>query len=118
MVLSKINKNVSYHEIKNVDPSDLKQLANLYQIEVSDIEVIDPALDFNDLWDYGESFVKQVLTNYKGKIDKDFLLRSKFPFLVRMVTNMLEIEQGANLKTNFKELRKKLNKVMKSGVSL
>ena len=40
MVLSKINKNVSYHEIKNVDPSDLKQLANLYQIEVSDIEVI------------------------------------------------------------------------------
>ena len=87
-------------------------------IDFSDIEVIDPALDFNDLWDYGESFVKQVLTNYKGKIDKDFLLRSKFPFLVRMVTNMLEIEQGANLKTNFKELRKKLNKVMKSGVSL
>jgi predicted NAD-dependent protein-ADP-ribosyltransferase YbiA (DUF1768 family) len=40
MVLSKINKNISYPEIRSVDPSDLQQEANLYQIEVSGLLVI------------------------------------------------------------------------------
>jgi predicted NAD-dependent protein-ADP-ribosyltransferase YbiA (DUF1768 family) len=40
MVLSKIDKNISYPEIKSVDPSDQKQETNLYQIEVSGIEII------------------------------------------------------------------------------
>lgn len=40
MVLSKIDKNISYPEIKSVDPSDLQQEANLYQIEISGLAVI------------------------------------------------------------------------------
>lgn len=40
MVLSKIDKNISYPEIKSVDPADQKQETNLYQIEVSGIEII------------------------------------------------------------------------------
>ena len=40
MVLSRINKNISYPEIKSVDPSDLKQESNLYQIEILEVEVI------------------------------------------------------------------------------
>jgi hypothetical protein len=40
MVLSKINDDISYPEIKSVDPSDLKQEANLYQIDVNDVEII------------------------------------------------------------------------------
>ena len=40
MVLSKINSNVSYPELKSVDSGDLKMEANLYQIEVRDIDVI------------------------------------------------------------------------------
>ena len=40
MVLSKIDKNISYPEIKSVDPSDLQQEANLYQIEISGLSII------------------------------------------------------------------------------
>lgn len=40
MVLSKINSDISYPEIKSVDPNDLKQEANLYQIDAKNVEVI------------------------------------------------------------------------------
>jgi len=40
MVLSKLNSEVSYHELKSVDPGDLKMEANLYQLEIKDIDII------------------------------------------------------------------------------
>ena len=40
MVLSKLNKNVSYPELKSVDSGDLKKEVNLYQLEIKDIDVI------------------------------------------------------------------------------
>ena len=40
MVLSKLNSDVSYPELKTVDSGDLKTEANLYQIEIKDIEVV------------------------------------------------------------------------------
>ena len=40
MVLSKINSDVSYPELKSVDASDLKMEANLYQLEIKDVDVI------------------------------------------------------------------------------
>jgi len=40
MVLSKINSLVSYPELKSVDSKDLQMEANLYQIEVEDVEII------------------------------------------------------------------------------
>jgi hypothetical protein len=40
MVLSKIDSNVSYPELKSVDPEDLKKEANLYQIDANGVEVI------------------------------------------------------------------------------
>ena len=40
MVVSKINNNVSYPELKNVDPGDLKTEANLFQLEILDVDVI------------------------------------------------------------------------------
>lgn len=40
MVLSKLEKTLSYHEIKSVDPNDLKSEANLYQMEVNDTDII------------------------------------------------------------------------------
>jgi predicted NAD-dependent protein-ADP-ribosyltransferase YbiA (DUF1768 family) len=40
MVLSKIDSNVSYPELKSVDSGDLKMEANLYQLEIKDIDVI------------------------------------------------------------------------------
>ena len=40
MVLSKINRDVSYPELKSVDTNDLKMEANLYQLEIKDVDVI------------------------------------------------------------------------------
>ena len=40
MVLSKINNEVSYPELKRVDSDDLQTEANLYQIEVNGIDII------------------------------------------------------------------------------
>jgi predicted NAD-dependent protein-ADP-ribosyltransferase YbiA (DUF1768 family) len=40
MVLSKIDSDVSYPELKSVDSGDLKTEANLYQLEIKDIDVI------------------------------------------------------------------------------
>ena len=40
MVLSKIDSDVSYPELKSVDSGDLKMEANLYQLEIKDIDVI------------------------------------------------------------------------------
>ena len=45
MVLSKLDRSISYPELKKVDPDDLKKEANLYQIEfenakISKIEII------------------------------------------------------------------------------
>jgi predicted NAD-dependent protein-ADP-ribosyltransferase YbiA (DUF1768 family) len=40
MVLSKINKDISYPELKSVDSSDIKMEANLYQLEILDSDVI------------------------------------------------------------------------------
>ena len=40
MVLSKIDGSISYPELKSVDSGDLKTEANLYQLEIKDIDVI------------------------------------------------------------------------------
>ena len=40
MVLSKLDKDVSYPEFKSVDSGDLKMEANLYQLEINDVDVI------------------------------------------------------------------------------
>jgi predicted NAD-dependent protein-ADP-ribosyltransferase YbiA (DUF1768 family)/hemin uptake protein HemP len=40
MVLSKINKDISYPELKSVDSGDIKMEANLYQLEILGVDVI------------------------------------------------------------------------------
>ena len=40
MVVSKIDKNISYPEIKFVDPSDVKKATDLYEIEAKGVSII------------------------------------------------------------------------------
>ena len=40
MVVSKIDNDVSYPELKSVDSGDMKKEANLYQLEIKDVDVI------------------------------------------------------------------------------
>jgi predicted NAD-dependent protein-ADP-ribosyltransferase YbiA (DUF1768 family) len=40
MVLSKLNSDVSYPELKSVDSGDLKTEANLYQLEIKEVDII------------------------------------------------------------------------------
>lgn len=46
-------------------------------IDFSDMLVNDPAMDFSDLWDYGEKLVKKVYEKYRDKRDADLVNRSK-----------------------------------------
>jgi hypothetical protein len=40
MVLSKINNEISYPELKSVDSNDFKTEANLYEVEIKGIDVV------------------------------------------------------------------------------
>ena len=40
MVVSKLSKNINYPELKSVDPRDLKQESNLYQINAMGVDVM------------------------------------------------------------------------------
>ena len=54
-------------------------------IDFSDASIGDAALDFTWFWELGEDFVQRLYKEYKGKKDKDFLLRSKYYYSLMFV---------------------------------
>lgn len=81
-------------------------------LDFADSEYTDSALDFARLLDYGEDFMRSVISHYNGFKDEDLVQRAKFRRLVGMVENMLEITKGKKLPTTYEEQRFHLNKKM------
>lgn len=73
-------------------------------IDFADRRVDDPARDFTELWDYGNSFVQEVYKHYKGPKDKDFLKRSKMYYKRIPFWEMISRFEGnrGSFRTGFK----------------
>jgi len=69
MVLSKINKDVSYPELKSVDSGDLKMEANLYQLEINGVDVIIAVGNSKNIFeDKNILFFPVYLVKYNNKV--------------------------------------------------
>lgn len=88
-------------------------------IDFADIDFADPAIDFAGFWNFGVDLPKMVLHHYSLDADPDLLERSKFPWLVHMLDNMLELEaSGESIPVTFESSREKLRSVMRSGLEI
>jgi len=65
-----------------------------------------------------DSLVEKTLSYYTGRVDTDFLRRSKIPRLLGMISDMVDIMDGKNLPVTFENSREDLRKIMKSGLTL
>ncbi len=69
MVLSKIDKTISYPELKKVDPADIDYESDLYQIEVNGIPIIIAIGKIKDTFeDKNVSFIPIYLVKYNDKV--------------------------------------------------
>jgi predicted NAD-dependent protein-ADP-ribosyltransferase YbiA (DUF1768 family) len=70
MVLSKLNpENVSYPELKSVDSGDIKMEANLYQLEIKDVDVIIAVGNSkNTFEDFNIMYFPIYLVKYNNKV--------------------------------------------------
>ena len=78
----------------------------------------DSALDFAGLWDYGNWLPEKTLASYTGRVNKDFLQRSKITRLLGMIGNMLDVINGEDLPVTFEQSKEELRKTMESGLTL
>lgn len=87
-------------------------------IDFADAEYADPSIDFAGLWDYGETFVHQVLEHYTGQVDDDFVLRSKFPKLITDAIHIRELVEGEKIPETIEGAKEKLERKITSGATL
>jgi len=59
-------------------------------IDFTDFYIGDPAIDFQDFWDYGEDAVKDIYRRYKGPKDPDFLYRSHLHSFVNVLGGLYD----------------------------
>lgn len=66
-------------------------------IDFSDRAIDDPAIDFNELLEYGRKFALEVYKHYKGPKDKDFLYRCEMYYKRRMLWIMIGAFESGKL---------------------
>lgn len=87
-------------------------------LDFTDIRLYDSALDFAGLWDYGNWLPEKAISYYTGRVNKDFLQRSKITRLLGMIGNMLDVINGEDLPVTFEQSKEELRKIMESGLTL
>lgn len=82
-------------------------------IDFTDMEINDPALDFAELWLYGEAFTEEVLSHYSLPTDENFRLRGQLGLRFWHATAMIWALQNGGDQTSaiyqvhYKELKRK-----------
>jgi len=77
-------------------------------IDFDDKNFEDPAVDFLELWYYGQDFVENVYKYYRGPKDQNFLARSHTYYKRMPIWNMISTfeEHRGNFRQQYKEFRR------------
>lgn len=104
-----------FHEIPTICPihGDMYAFNTLYDkktgkigiIDFSDIQIGDPACDFEVFYDYGPEIAAMAYEKYTGPKDNNFLKRGEIIYKLHAILTLLSTQFGALLSFDFAHMR-------------
>ena len=84
-------------------------------IDFGDINISDPAHEFNGFWDYDEKLPKQIYKYYGGPKDKNFLKRCRDHFIHRWIYLLYDGKVRRKNEDLWKEAKQRIDEIIKAG---